>query len=593
MSGLKGCSIGIDFGSTNSSVFIFDSETGKAVPVDIVTGSPLIPSVASYNPKNRAYDYGLNAKNTSSKKVRVFKAFKMLLSEKDPMILQDRGYDPVSEDAESEETGVQANTPEYITKIFLKYILDTVLVKTGYDYIANLVVGFPEVWNNIETAGARYVLREICTGLLQGINENVSKRTGETVQSHVEIRTEPECASAFIARQIKLKSGMDYNGHVLTIDYGGGTLDITLSNIETNEKGYMEINVLARQGVGENNTEDKQIGNAGIIYMESVIEEALRRAEVYEAEESIPHNNKFYKAVNELENYITGAQREKLEDTFGFYGVDAGVLDGLGDEDDPIDWLFCTIDFDGAGDDDELLIPYSLMADCYNKVIAPTLNEQLQLIMQDMIEHGIMCKNRKIDHFKIAVVGGFGRFYPVRNQIQKFFNLDRVGDARTLEISEDEAELAIAHGACLLAEGILKIHKTSRLEIGMAQDRGKNRQIAIQYGQEIENGKIYFCEDQNHKLYKFWLDDCVREFWINYSSKESGGHIGILKRQIVRQLEGIRELKEAPVVVGFSMDESDVLTMHVQPFIKNEPAGEMMNFPLSRYDKMFDISSFV
>lgn len=596
MSELKGISIGIDLGSTNSSVFIYDLKTGEAVPVDVVTGSPLIPSVVSFHPLTKAYDYGLNAKNTTTKKIRVFKAFKMLLSETDPAILKNRRYDPIPSETAGEKEKMAANTPENITRIFLKYILDAVLLKTGSHYIENLVVGFPEVWNQIETAGARFVLREICSGLLKEINADVKEKTGVDVKSHVEVRTEPECASAFIAKQIELENGVNYNGNILIIDYGGGTLDITLSDVETNAEGFMEINVLARQGAGENNTEDKQIGNAGIIYMESVIEEAIRRAGVYGPDEEIPHDNKFYTAVNSLENTITGPLRKNLELTFKTNGVDAEALDDLGDEEDPEDWLFCIVDYDGAGEDDELLIPYSLLADCYNKIIAPTLDKHLRLIMADMIDNNVQYMNQHISNLKIAIVGGFGRYYPVRHQIQKTFNFNYVNDSRTLNISEDEAELAIARGACLLSEGILKIRKTSRLEIGMTQNEGKSVQVAIQYGQEIVSGRIYYCQDKNQKLYKFWLEGgSISEFWINYSPRPEGAHRGILKDRIKRQLDGMKSLKELPVVVGFSMDESDVLTMHVQNFNPGtqKVEGQAKDFPLSRYDRMFDISSFI
>ncbi len=597
MSNLNGISIGIDLGSTNSSVFVYDLENKKAIPIDVVSGSPLVPSVVCYDPKIKTYDFGPNAKNTKSKKIRVFKAFKMLLSEMDSSILVDRRYDPIPDEFASQEEKDRANTPENITRMFLQYILEGVLLKTGADYISNLVVGFPEVWNNIETAGARFVLREICNGLMKEINDNVKKKTGEDVSSHVQVRTEPECASAFIARQIELETKANYNGNILIIDYGGGTLDITLSNIETNAQGFMEINVLARQGAGENSTLDKQIGNAGIIYMESIIEEAIRRAEVYEPDEEIPHDNKFYAAVNALENCITGVlTRKKLELTFKGNGVDEDALDDLGDEDDPEEWLFCSVDYDGAGDEDELLIPYSLMAKCYNEIIAPTLQKHIRLIMGDMLEQGIKYMDDTNESLKIAIVGGFGRYYPVRSQIYKMFKINHLKDARTVKMSEDEAELAIAHGACLLSEGVLKIRKTSRLEIGMTQNRGKNVQIAIKHGQEYDTGKIYYCKDNQGKEYKFWLEGAsISEFWINYSSRPEGAHRGILKPRIRRQLDSLKELKELPVVVGFSMDESEVLTMHVQNFnpVTGTVEGKTKDFPLSRYDSMFDISSFV
>lgn len=592
---MKGISIGIDFGSTNSIVFVYDEEQRKALPVDVVSGSSLVPSVVSYDPRTKAYDYGFSAKNTDSKKIQVFKAFKMLLSEKNADILMDRKYDPAPDEYLTEEEKKKLNTPENITRIFLKNIVEEVLAKTGADYIENLVVGFPEVWNNIETASARFVLKEICTEILLEINSVLKEKTGFEVKSHVRVRTEPECASAFIAKQLERENGRNYNGKILIIDYGGGTLDITLSDISTNKEGFMEVNVLARQGAGENSRADKQIGNAGIIYMESIIEKALRNADVYEEGEVILHDNKFYKAVNALENAMIGMLRKKLEFTFKTSGVDEDALEDLMDE-DMTEWLFCAVPYDGAGEDDELLIPYSLMAECYNRIIAPTLEKHLRLIMKNMEEHNIQFNGSENQKFKIAIVGGFGRYYPVRAQIQKLFHISHLNDIRMVGMSEDESELAIAHGACLLSKGILDIRKTARLEIGMIQPATNQIQVAIKYGMPIEPGVVNHCKDRNGKEYKYWLNgDSIRELWINYTDRPEGGHKGILKEHIKKQLESIRSLKGLPVVIGFSMDDSDVLSMHIQYF--NQPndraEGQEHIFTLSRYDKIFDIQAFV
>ena len=592
---MRGISIGIDFGSTNSIVFLYDEEQKRALPVDVVSGSSLVPSVVSFDSRTKMYDYGLSAKNTDSKRVKVFKAFKMLLSEKNVGILQDRNYDPVPDEFLTDEEKKQLNTAENITRIFLKNIIEEVLIKTGADYIENLVVGFPEVWNNIETASARFILKEICTEILQDVNSAVKGRSGITVKSHVQVRTEPECASAFIAKQLEKENGQNYNGNILIIDYGGGTLDITLSNIVTNKEGFMEIDVLARQGAGENSRADKQIGNAGIIYMESIIEEALRKADVFEAGEVIPHDNKFYKAVNALENAMLGMLRKKLELTFKVSGVDEEALEELMD-DDMTEWLFCSVDYDGAGEYDELLIPYSLMAECYNRVIAPTLEKHLRLIMQDMAEHNIPFRESGNQNFKVAIVGGFGRYYPVREQIQKMFNVQHVDDIKMVKMSEDESELAIAHGACLFSKGILKIRKTARLEIGTILPETDNIQIAIKYGDEIDSGKINYCKDKKGNLYKYWLDgDDISEFWINYTDKEEGGHRGILKKHVKQQLEGIKDLKGLPVLIGFSMDDSELLSMHIQYYNQSTGHGEgkIYDFKLDRYDKIFDFQAFV
>ena len=58
----------------------------------------------------------------------------------------------------------------------------------------------------------------------------------------------------------------------------------------------MEINVAARLGAGEN--EHGRIVKAGIIYMESLLEEAIRKAGLLEEDEPLEPDGKFYKALN-------------------------------------------------------------------------------------------------------------------------------------------------------------------------------------------------------------------------------------------------------------------------------------------------------
>ncbi len=592
---VKGINIGIDLGSTNSSVFVYDLDSGKGIPVDVVSGSPLIPSVVSYDEMTESYDYGLNAKMNVSDDTSVFKAFKMLLSEKDPQLLRDRKYDPIPELTASDEEKANAKTPENITKIFLGYIFEEVLDKKGADYISNLVVGFPEVWVKIQTVGARFALREICSDLLKEINANVKKETGVEVKSRVEVRTEPECATAFCAKQIEQEIGRAYNGNLLIIDYGGGTLDITLSEIKTDESGSMEIHVLDRQGSGENHNEGKQIGNAGIIYMETVIEQAMRRAGLFEGKE-IPHDNRFYAAVNALENYITGNSRKKLELTFKTNGVDEKALDLLGDENNPKKWLFCQVNYMDDTGMKKLFISYALLAKCYNEVIKPVLEKDLNLTILSMLDLGIMYKKADIEDLKIAIVGGFGRFYPVRQQIQKIFNVSHVNDKKMVKMSEDEVELAIANGACLLSEGIVKIHRTSPIGLGMVVNDGERDlvQLALSYGQEIEPNVVYYCSDKRGVKYRYWLHgSTIREFWINFSPKAEGAHKGIVKPKIMNRLNKLKDMTELPVVVGFYLDESDVVTLQVQHINqKGILVGKPENITLNRYDEIFNIQVF-
>ena len=146
------------------------------------------------------------------KKIKVFKAFKMLLNETDPVKLNERGYDAIGTNLSPEEEE-NSNTPEQITRRFLDYLLRKAMDYVNADSIKRVVIGIPEIWNEVTTYGGRTVLRDICCGFPFVEYKNVQEKTKD-----VQVISEPACASAFIAHKYLDK----YDGKVLLIDYGGG-----------------------------------------------------------------------------------------------------------------------------------------------------------------------------------------------------------------------------------------------------------------------------------------------------------------------------------------------------------------------------------
>ena len=76
-------------------------------------------------------------------------------------------------------------------------------------------------------------------------------------------------ASAFFAYNFRQMTKKNFEGNILLVDYGGGTLDITLTNVAADDGDSVEIKVLERTGAGEN--EEGKVGKAGIVYMETVM----------------------------------------------------------------------------------------------------------------------------------------------------------------------------------------------------------------------------------------------------------------------------------------------------------------------------------
>ncbi len=93
----------------------------------------------------------------------------------------------------------------------------------------------------------------------------------------MQVISEPAAASAFFAHNFQKSTGKPFDGKILLVDYGGGTLDITLSDISPSKKNTeeqnIEIKVLERTGAGEN--QDGQVVKQVIIYMETLMKQRL------------------------------------------------------------------------------------------------------------------------------------------------------------------------------------------------------------------------------------------------------------------------------------------------------------------------------
>ena len=237
--------IGVDFGSTYTTVSVYSEETGKLEAQTLAEGgTPFIPSVVSL--AKGQISVGREAKMMSMmgrKGVQSFRAFKMMLAEENEEVLTDRGF-------------TADYTPEHVAADFLENVLKQVLDNIGEKKIDHLVVGVPEIWNStLSTIDGRSRLRDICR------NFPFVEKNG------VQVVSEPAAASAFFAYNFRQMVGNNFDGKILLIDYGGGTLDITLNEVEVrsdqNGQEGMEIRILYRTGAGEN--EQRQIGKASIV----------------------------------------------------------------------------------------------------------------------------------------------------------------------------------------------------------------------------------------------------------------------------------------------------------------------------------------
>ena len=539
---------GVDFGSTYTLVSHYRSDRNISEALSLDGISPYIPSVVSYNTRKNEYKYGKSAKNlTGNKNVIIFKAFKMLLNEQmSEENLRKRNYDP-------------ENTPEKIASFFLEKVLKSALAKTGDDHIGRLVIGVPEVWGqSLNTFDGRTALSRIC-------------RSFDFVEK-AEVVSEPAAASAFFAYNYKIISKKNFDGRVLLIDYGGGTLDITLTRV-VSKGDSMEVKVEKRDGAGENI--DKEIGNAGIRYMEKVVECAIRRSGLFEDTDKIEYDGSFLRAVDELEEALM-SDAETVEDTFKELEF---TPDALEDEE------LLELDYK----DECVIVTYKHLKDVYDEIISGVLKEKLEAVTADTDTYE--------DNFKIGIVGGFGNFYLVKKQIFDMFSISSK-DERTegIIVNSEDRERAISLGASLLADGLISIRKTAEFSIGIyafSADNTIAKYYAIKYRQELEYDKIYYATDAKGNDVPYYVPNgTIDKFLVNFSDNEDDAFGANPKAELLEKLKNLVDNEMMMATVGFSIDPTESITIHI--FDYEWETGKRSEKPvksirLSTIKSMFDV----
>ena len=573
--------LGIDFGSTYSSIAKYNPITDAAEALTLAEGAPAsVPSVVSISKKG-VITCGLGAKEQVGKKsVRIFEAFKMLLNESNQEMLHRRGYD-------------DQYTPQYITKTFLEAMLRGGLHREGKSSLDNVVICVPEIWSKkLNTLDGRAILR------------NILKKEIDIPVNHVQVVTEPEAASAFIAYNYEKETKKNFNGHLLLIDYGGGTLDLTLTQVVSTGNGSMEISYREGGGAGENHPDNRgggAIGKAGIAYMQGVVLRALQDRGLVDEENAVDYTNpEFFAAVKDLESQMKSAERIKdIEDVFGEFGAYRHIKKIL--DEDPVD--FVSVEYDG----EEVTVTYQHLFEAYRDIIERVLQDEIskinQLVKGHIGEDPCQPAAGMRDNFKIAMVGGFCSYYLVKKQIAEIYNLDPNSqiDLRVKNVSADKQEQAISLGAALLAAGKVVQKKTARYSIGIytTDYDGRGRLFyGIKYHQTVEEGRPYFlCFDdqkpdvpQNRVTYG-GLSGNIKTFAIEFSEHKKRGGLMQLKPEMLQRLQQLPE--EGFWNLGFSMDKSDVISFHIvpRPMPGMEHQGKEIVIQLDSYSRMFDLTA--
>ena len=448
--------LGIDFGSTYSMLAYYDEQNDMVQPVQTQNGSRYIPSVACFDYSDELIT-GQQAKDflQSDPTICAYRAFKMLLNENDPQRLSEMNY-------------TEEYSPRRIAKDFLRQQIVNATKRCKVTSFDKVVICIPKVWNkDLYTMSGKAILQEICMELKEeyGLLEKVV------------VVSEPAAASAYFAYLHKQNTGTPYGEYMLVVDYGGGTLDISLTQVTaldgSNDSCGMQIHVVDEAGAGENH--QKQVGDAGIAYQEGTVRMALKAAGF----QDIPYDGEFIKAVNNFESALINKATD-IRDKINFEC--ANQVERLADDHDVLTTLFYK--------KTRVPITYSLIYQAYTKIIQPVLAASLEEMM-------VKCRRlfdplANPEKLKLALVGGFGQFELVRCQVHDFFQ-------NTQRTEDGGREDAVCFGAALIADGVVSLKKVASMSMGLViQVAGENTfDFAITKNDELEYDQVCYMK---HKI---------------------------------------------------------------------------------------------
>lgn len=415
--------IGFDFGTTNSTIGYYNEEIKALDCFQISANSTeYIPTVVAY--KNEEYSIGnIAKKNITKKGYEAYEHFKLKLGQTADEVIDGKDKSSIK-----------------VAYDYIKMLLEEYKTNQNISEIDAIVMTVPEVW-----------FRESSNRIARENIESIYKRLGYDIETQIQLESEPVAAAgyfcwAYANSKEKNPTGSKYVGNIIVIDYGGGTLDVTLCGVENGEK----IKVLERSGYGEYNSMN---GCGGVAFDKAVVERICRNNNIDISKEE----RKFTKLCAAFEEEkITDTNR--ITERMKLYYNDPSIVE---------DEVLLTIEFN----DEELPVYCKDLDECFSLVNKPVLEKSLEQIKA-------LLKTRKVDsasqeHFKILMVGGFSNFYCVEETVRKAFG-SRAGlvDKRFDQVfTINNKSLAIAKGAALIARKIVKVEHTCTHDIGFVAVR--------------------------------------------------------------------------------------------------------------------------
>lgn len=512
--------IGFDFGTTNSTISFYNTET-KTLDCFQTSASSTdyIPTVVAYKGDEVCIG-NIAKKNLTKKGYESYEHFKLRLGSDANTVIENK-----------------TKTPTQVTADYIRELLSEYRHEQNIDVIDGIVMTVPETW-----------FREESNRTARENIERIYEELGYDIETQFQLESEPVAAAGYFCwayehAKDKNPQGKKYNGFITVVDYGGGTLDVTLCKVEAGGN----IKILERCGYGEYNRTN---GCAGVAFDEAVIEKLCTDNGI-DLEKT---DKKFIKLRDAFEKEkIT--ETKHITEMMQLYYNDPSIVE---------DEVLLTLEYD----DDELCVYCKDLAECFAKINKPVLDESLSQMQAYFATHGVDSSSQ--DTFKVLLVGGFSNFYCVEETVRRFFG-SRYGlnDKRFDQVfTLNNKSLAIAKGAALIAQKVVKVDHTCTHNIGYIAVRPDDKDhwidtdiTIIKKGMKVSEAKepIYAPNKVQVRLksgvFRIFLDD-GRENKVGRTQAALDQSVG----EIFPNMDDISNEYQ----IGFSVDKNLIPTLHVK-----------------------------
>ena len=399
-----GYKIGVDFGTTNSTVAYVDGgNEPMAFRYPGPDGADYIPSCVAYE-SDGTVRIGRAALGLAGDPDVVFcNNFKMIL--------------PQPPDKQGEYEWTRSRAPADVVADYLRHLIlltdeDGSSFVTERGEIDGVVLSVPHVWD-------REILHAGRTRLMAIAEETLKLPS-------VHLVSEPVAAAAYYAYRHRMDHATSFSGNVLICDMGGGTFDVTLCRVSP---GCVEE--LHNDGNGR-----MALGRAGVRFDRRLIADGLRR-EGRPVDENDPEFAELYVKLQEykVNNHadITKRIRTAIEDPDR---REAPIL--------------------RAG---RMKFDFNQIGEAFEEIRSGVHN------VLERIAAAISEKGHGVD--AIYFVGGFSQFFLVRRTIVDFWrdrlDADRLGQRD----NQSATRFAISYGAALIANDMIQVEEKFEHTLGI------------------------------------------------------------------------------------------------------------------------------